>query len=1034
MDSPEQMEIDRPPPTPEPPDSASKAKRKTRNKEDSDQLSPSQQSPDYKSPRKTNPPAPAPDTKVVTPQRKPYVQQTLQGAFIAALEQSQKEKKAAQESSRKDSSHPDSTPPSVPPAEKDAKARSQDSPQGGEEKETDRVLSPSTSQKQTEETEPPVPKAPNIDPKRKSALKSRQKTSIPTQELPPRVDRITEPPVKPPPHPPESTPLKHILVTNESKTSNPQPRIPPSYATIAKAAAHLAPPLLPQWKMHRFAVTFEIKMPKDRSKRTEYIATELNKLIQTIAKVSKVYVRKYKTHHIPRDNERKEWIKQFKPDSTSELTLYTHGFYLYQALRDGVFRLQIQLILPVSTDVAALLLDVNGTKWACKKSRSIRDIREQNLYDPKYLGWFFRSNYSMVNSTELQDEFEKLAKRNGTPMSFGLTFKTIPNSNTGQPYNKDTAIKAVCVSTNAEHQGQGWDILMQWYNSKSPRYPLHIPLMFVPAKDHPDIRNNPIASQNVSTLTERQQIFLRDTETILCSHLADPTMVINATGKSLRTTLMKVTARVSPEYNGGNLFHAITQKCTGDGEVSFHVTYHKCVEKEAKSIIGAMGQFIQAELHLDPEDFCHPHLLDSTHKWDPVSRCATNNTTDYLSFLVDNTQEYAASTASSASNEVDETDAFSMDTKGKRESKRVTQIDDSETVGKTLKEKKKKRENKSKSISKSKDVPKEIAESQSVISEITNGTKFSSASQASAVRKELRATVDKQEEALEEKEEALAAKEKELSKLREAMKKMMKQEAGEPPISKLPPAQTSEVVDLESVDQSQQSSGEGGSEEGNSNGEVSDIQVVDPPANYVKPTSGFKLPYLFRGPESQVVAVQKVYDQRCIKTWITSPNSSGYVELHKLSDNENSTESQIPAKDAKQGVSFDPYKRVAEFDPQSMEINNELDEVSLDASNSSGSKQSVGSASSSSSSSSSSVSSSDSSKTKGSQTSRNSNSDSDLSSIPPASKKSKFKSKTESENKPSSRISSITNDIIQAAKQVAVQLSNTNGGGPEDDV
>ena len=1098
MHSPENMEIDRPdpPPNPHPPDLAQSAKRKASTRSNLDvQTSPSQKSPDYKSPRKSGTTA-SETAKVVTPSRKPRVQQTLQGAFITALEVAQQERKKAKEKE----------------AQGEQRTQHQKTPK--------RTNQSDDTSNTTDKTKPLPPKAPNIKRRHSTKEDNPQATALTrdlaeapikntqTKPLPPKAPNITptcdadgrqpETPADRPTttsiDPTHSTPARKQTDTIR-RVHHPQPKAlarkadlirdnPPgsntendtvahsatskkSFADIAKAAALLPPPLLPQWKLHRFAVTFEIKMPKDRSKRTEYLATELNKLLQTIAKTTKVFVRKYKEHHVPRDSERHSWIKQFKIDSTSDLTLFTHGFYMYQALRDGVFRLQLQLIIPVNTDVTALLMDINGNKWACKKNRSIRDIREQNLFDPKPLGWLFRSNYAMVNSTELQDEFETMANNSGTPMSFGLTFKTIPNSNPGKPYDKDTAIKAVCVSTNAEHQGQGWELLMKWYNSKKPNYPLNIPLMFVPSKDHPDIRNNPIAAQNVSTITDRQKIFLRDTETIQCTHLADPAAIIENTGISLRTQLSRVTATVSADYNGGNIFHAITKKCTPDGDVSFYITYHKCVEKEARSIIGAMGQFIQTELSLDPEDFCHAHLLDSSHRWDPVTRSATNDTTDYLSFLVDSTQEYNEIEETQEAVKVHEDDVFSMDTKGKRESKRVTQIDDAETVDKNLQGKKKKMRGRKK------DVPAEIEESQSVVSNLTgDGTKYSSASQASAVRKELRATVDQQEVELEEKGEALEAKESEIKKLREAMKLMMQQRSGETSGVQPTLERKEDLTDNLPTDNSRQSSGEGGSsEDGQSEQSPTDtirevsnhtskdvieidgpaavystshseVEIVPPPTGYVKhtPTPNFKLPYIFRGPATQIEAVKKIYDDRGEKTRTTTPDSKGYVELHRVELTKNHPTDVTD----KQGVSFEPYKQVAQFDPTSTAIDSEIDDVSMDMSSAS-SKQSI--KSSSSSSASSSGSSSSSSTTDSSKRSAKSQSDSDISSIPPASRaKAKTKKKsgaipnskhtehTKPTPKANSRISNITNDIIQAAKNVAVQLSNTNGGGPEDDV
>ena len=81
-----------------------------------------------------------------------------------------------------------------------------------------------------------------------------------------------------------------------------------------KAGQAFPPPILPQWKCHRIACMFEIDRPENKSMRTQVLANELNKMLSAAKEYvdrGKVYVRKYKDHYIPRDNERKEWISQF---------------------------------------------------------------------------------------------------------------------------------------------------------------------------------------------------------------------------------------------------------------------------------------------------------------------------------------------------------------------------------------------------------------------------------------------------------------------------------------------------------------------------------------------------------------------------------------------------------------------------------------------------------------------------------------------------------------------------------------------------
>ena len=126
-------------------------------------------------------------------------------------------------------------------------------------------------------------------------------------------------------------------------------------------------------------------------------------------------------------------------------------------------------------------------------------------------------------------------------------------------------------------------------------------MMFIPSKDHPDIKNNPAAMQNISTLLDRQRIFLRDTEIVPCPYLAFTDTVVSK-NRTLRHKLMDLTARtMGEEWLGAKLFHSITRKVDLKGEEIFQLTYHKSVAREALSIISGMGQFLKKELRLDAD-------------------------------------------------------------------------------------------------------------------------------------------------------------------------------------------------------------------------------------------------------------------------------------------------------------------------------------------------------------------------------------------------------------------------------------------------
>ena len=508
-----------------------------------------------------------------------------------------------------------------------------------------------------------------------------------------------------------------------------------TFSDRAKSALRAKEPLLPRWTSHRIACLFEIDRPENKSARTQILSTELNKML-TAARdyISKTFVRKYREHLTPRDNERREWITKFDRKKASDLNDFTFGFYGFQAPRGGLHRLLIQIIVPVGTNISDLIMNVNNHSWANKNGRRIMDIKEQNLYAPKQVGWLFRSNYVMGASTELQEAFEN---RGGIP--FGLTFKTIPLK-FGTRYDKETAVKAICISANEEDQDTAWSLLMEWYNVKLHSYPLGIPMKFVPSNDHPDIVHNPAAAQNISTLMERQRIFLTDMESIPCPSLAFPDERIGNGMRTLRHELMDITATtMGREHLGAKLFHAISKKTSMDGNTTYHFTYHKALEREAHSVVSGLGSFIAKELKLDPDTFCFPHTLSDSYEWDKKKRCVHNATTAYLAELADGKD--------TDDEEEEESEGYSMNSKHKRESRRIMGLNDEETVTDITKKKPKRT---------APVVPTEIKDDGSAVSAISGFSVYSSSTAASKERKNLRNQISDQHELLEEQEAEIA--------------------------------------------------------------------------------------------------------------------------------------------------------------------------------------------------------------------------------------------------------------------------------------
>ena len=586
-----------------------------------------------------------------------------------------------------------------------------------------------TSKDAEKETHQPTPRtiSPQRDKSRKESL-----TAAAEEETAEDANAKTDPPQK---EAEREKPKKQVKIPSAMWKSY-----------LEKAGKEFPVPLLPQWKCHRVACMFEIDRPENKSARTQILASELNKMLSAARDYvdkGKVYIRKYKDHFTPRDSERKEWLSQFDRKKASDLNLFTFGFYAFQEPRGGMHRLLLQLVVPQMTSIPDLLMNINNHSWASKNGRRVMDIKEQNLHAPKNIGWLFRSNYLMASSTELQEVFED---RGG--IHFGLTFKTIPLVQKGN-YNKDTAVKAVCISTNEEDKEVAWQLLMQWYNAKKPKFPLGIPMRFVPSKEHPDISNNPTAMKNISILMERQKMFLEDTDSAQCVALATPNETIGRGNRTLRQELMTLTATtMGKEYLGAKLFHAITQRVTFSGEKSYYFTFHKALEREALSIVCGLGPFIKKELKLNPDIFCFPHTIDPTHKWNISTRCVSNNTTSYLERIAGKDQDDDV-------NLIQEKETYVMTDKSKREARRIMGLNDEETVGRDLKQPK----------TSFPDIPSEVHDDASARSALSGLTNYSTSTAASKERKALRKEVIDQQTTLDEHKEEIARLTSELETL-----------------------------------------------------------------------------------------------------------------------------------------------------------------------------------------------------------------------------------------------------------------------------
>ena len=565
----------------------------------------------------------------------------------------------------------------------------------------------------------------------------------------------------------EDTTKEVIDVESTVKSPNSILKTSASYAaTVQKKQG----PILPQYRPYRIIVQFKIKKPGNKAKRTEMICKKLNSFLQVAKEVNYkqriVYVRKFKEFHPPQDTDKNEWISEFNGKLITSLTNYTHGFFAGQELREGTFRLKLQLILPIQLEIETFAENADGA-FNTKDDRRVYHCQEQQLYDPQTVGWFLRSSWHMTGSDDLLKALENKVRRECSAVTIGLSFKTV-SPPTKQKYDKETAVKAIVISTNAIHVSTVNKVLFKIYNSKNTEFPLDIPFHYVPHKDNPDVKSNPVAALNITTLMERQRIFIKNTRTVPCSALADVDRIAkkNLSLRKILTKLASIHGDKDKKTPKARLFHALCRRVEKGGESTFYLTYHVMLEVEARSIIDNMGAFVRDELKLDPDLFCHPTSIQEDHTWDPITRVCNNPTVSFLDSLVEKTGGLIGSDPDDENE-----DGESMNSKEKREYNRTVGIDDTETV-KDLNQKKEKKTK----------PPKEVdRDDQSCRSEMSALTLYSSDSKASQQRKKLRAELDSTQVELEEKDAVLEAKE---AALAEAMRyiEVLKQAAMGSPV------------------------------------------------------------------------------------------------------------------------------------------------------------------------------------------------------------------------------------------------------------
>ena len=95
-------------------------------------------------------------------------------------------------------------------------------------------------------------------------------------------------------------------------------------------------------------VSLEISDPTDAQSRVELLCNSLNLFLDLARKLSGKHLRvmQYGSLEEAKVENRKQWLKKFKACSV-ELKEFTHGYYPFQKLRAGTYRLKLKLAVPL---------------------------------------------------------------------------------------------------------------------------------------------------------------------------------------------------------------------------------------------------------------------------------------------------------------------------------------------------------------------------------------------------------------------------------------------------------------------------------------------------------------------------------------------------------------------------------------------------------------------------------------------------------------------------------------------------------------
>ena len=444
-----------------------------------------------------------------------------------------------------------------------------------------------------------------------------------------------------------------------------------------------------KWKARRVKISIEIKEPKDKEQRLKLIYAEVNSILKIGRKaVTSLKMRRFTDMRIPKSDHAKRWISKFtlKDIEADDFCEYmAEGLKTWHPLERTKFYFRATLVMPEKSSMEKMLEKMGHY---LPNTTKVSDSLSQLIHSPQRVGYLLRSNAKMTSSDEFITELNRIAHQYNPAVHFGISYSEMKNPNGQRATNWREAIKAVLLETNEGTYRDATDIVLKIFPGK--RYPGHkriwgMNLLFVYDCNHEDVDNLDIAQRNISTLINRQQVhskyeLMTSNNKILPKVLSHK--VYKGSQETLRDILMNIKSTTTRECEGGQLFSAILYS-DYNKKKEYWFFYHKKVKKEAEAVVRALPAMLKYEMTIAIDHFFYEGSLDDADEWDKDTRTLRNAITIATDNMLAGTEDLVGEEGEEVVEgevEINEDQSIALNSMEQREFKRMTNLDDEETI------------------------------------------------------------------------------------------------------------------------------------------------------------------------------------------------------------------------------------------------------------------------------------------------------------------------------------------------------------------